>query len=178
MRGEHTPTTQGKRRWESEDCRIRWPESVDAVKRPARRLVPAGCHRALHLRTVWGCGSDARLRKRADRLRGALWQAGWGGFAWRRAFRAWVRAEPVSRLRTARQSRHRPPTRPRGGRTPRETRQNLPVDALRPVWQEWDGMNESEKQFSFTRVASSTSGHAKKQIPISSVSVICTLLLG
>jgi hypothetical protein len=29
-------------------------------------------------------------------------------------------------------------------------------------------MNESEKQFSFTRVASSTSGHAKKQIPISS----------
>jgi hypothetical protein len=28
-------------------------------------------------------------------------------------------------------------------------------------------LNESEKQFSFTRVASSTSGHAKKQIPIS-----------
>jgi hypothetical protein len=28
-------------------------------------------------------------------------------------------------------------------------------------------MDESEKQFSFTRVASSTSGHAKKQIPIS-----------
>src|ERR1035441_6291387 len=28
---------------------------------------------------VWGCGPDARLRKRADRLRGALWQAGWGG---------------------------------------------------------------------------------------------------
>jgi hypothetical protein len=26
-------------------------------------------------------------------------------------------------------------------------------------------MNESEKQFSFTRVASSTSGRAKKQIP-------------
>jgi hypothetical protein len=41
------------------------------------------------------------------------------------------------------------------------------LDKLCPVWQEWDGMNESEKQFSFTRVASSTSGHAKKQIPIS-----------
>src|ERR1035437_5121834 len=127
------------------------------------RRVPQG----LHLRTVWGCGPDARLRKRDDRLRGALWQAGWGGFAWRRAFRGWVRVKLAPRLRTARQSRHRPPTRPRGGRTSRETRQNLPVDALRPVWQEWDGMNESEKQFSFTRVASSTSGHAKKQIPIS-----------
>src|ERR1035437_4675323 len=78
-----------------------------------------------------------------------------------------VSPDLVARLPTARQSRHRPPTRPRGGRTPRETRQNLPVDALRPVWQEWDGMNESEKQFSFTRVASSTNGHAKKQIPIS-----------
>jgi hypothetical protein len=30
------------------------------------------------------------------------------------------------------------------------------------------GMHESEKQFSFTRVASSTSGRAQKQIPISS----------
>jgi hypothetical protein len=29
-------------------------------------------------------------------------------------------------------------------------------------------MNESEKQFSFTRAASSTSGRAKNQIPISS----------
>jgi hypothetical protein len=28
------------------------------------------------------------------------------------------------------------------------------------------GMNESEKQFSFTRAASSTSGRAKNQIPI------------
>ena len=30
-------------------------------------------------------------------------------------------------------------------------------------------MNESEKQFSFTRAASSTGGRARKQIPISSV---------
>ena len=50
-----------------------------AASAQAGRPVPAGCHRALHLRTVSGCGPAARLRKRADRLRGALWQAGWGG---------------------------------------------------------------------------------------------------
>jgi hypothetical protein len=32
-------------------------------------------------------------------------------------------------------------------------------------------MNESEKQFSFTRAASSTSGRAQKQIPISWIAV-------
>ena len=36
------------------------------------------------------------------------------------------------------------------------------------VWQDGAAMNESEKQFSFTRAASSTSGRAKNQIPISS----------
>ena len=36
------------------------------------------------------------------------------------------------------------------------------------LWQDGAGMNESEKQFSFTRAASSTSGRAKNQIPISS----------
>jgi hypothetical protein len=45
-------------------------------------------------------------------------------------------------------------------------RQNLPVDALRQAWQNGVAMNESEKQFSFTRVALSTSGRAQKQFPI------------
>src|ERR1035437_8025894 len=36
------------------------------------------------------------------------------------------------------------------------------------LWQDGSGMNESEKQFSFTLAASSTSGSAKNQIPISS----------
>src|ERR1019366_6557486 len=91
--------------------------------------------------------------------------------------RTWRRPLPpgsgLSRLpgcaistRTARQSRHRPPTRPCGGRTPPENRQNSPVDALRQVWQN-RAMNESEKQFFFTRVALSTCGRAKNQIPIS-----------
>jgi hypothetical protein len=54
------------------------------------------------------------------------------------------------------------------GAKPPENRQNLPVDALHQLWQDGAGMNESEKQFSFTRAASSTSGRAKNQIPISS----------
>jgi len=53
------------------------------------------------------------------------------------------------------------------GAKPPENRQNLPVDALHQLWQDGAGMNESERQFSFTRVASSTSGRAKNQIPIS-----------
>jgi hypothetical protein len=53
------------------------------------------------------------------------------------------------------------------GPTPPETRQKLPVDALRQVWQDGGAMNESEKRFSFTRAAPSTSGRAKKQILIS-----------
>jgi hypothetical protein len=44
----------------------------------------------------------------------------------------------------------------------------LPVVALHQPWQDGAGMNECEKQFSFTRAASSTSRCAKTQIPISS----------
>jgi len=54
------------------------------------------------------------------------------------------------------------------GAKPPENRQNLPVAALHQLWQDGAGMNESEKQFSLTRAASSTSGRAKNQIPISS----------
>ena len=39
--------------------------------------------------------------------------------------------------------------------------QDLPVDALRQVWQYGAAMIESEQQFSFTRAASSASGCAK-----------------
>jgi hypothetical protein len=52
------------------------------------------------------------------------------------------------------------------GAKPPENRLNLPVDALGPVWQDGAAMNESEKQFSFTRAASSTSGR-ENQILIS-----------
>jgi hypothetical protein len=52
------------------------------------------------------------------------------------------------------------------GAKPPENRQNLPVDALGPAWQDVAAMNESEKQFSFTRVASSTSERARKQFLI------------
>jgi hypothetical protein len=55
------------------------------------------------------------------------------------------------------------------GAKPPENRQNLPVDALHQLWHDGAGMNGSEKQFSFTRAASSTSGRAKNQIPISFV---------
>jgi hypothetical protein len=48
------------------------------------------------------------------------------------------------------------------GAKPPENRQNLPVDALHQLWQDGAGMNESEKQFSFTRAALSTCGCAKK----------------
>jgi hypothetical protein len=61
-----------------------------------------------------------------------------------------------------------PPAQPLGdGAKPPENRQNLPVVALHQLWQDGAGMNENEKQFSFTRAASSTSGRAKNQIPIS-----------
>ena len=56
--------------------------------------------------------------------------------------------------------------RPRRAKTGQHSRQNLPVDALGAVWQVGAAMNGSEKQFSFTRAASSTSGRAKNQIPI------------
>jgi hypothetical protein len=54
------------------------------------------------------------------------------------------------------------------GAKPPENRQNLPIDALHQLWQDGVGMNENEKQFSFTRAASITGGRAKNQIPISS----------
>src|ERR1035441_3227704 len=49
-------------------------------------------------------------------------------------------------------------------------------DALRQDWQDGVAMNESEKQFSFTRAASSTSGRARKQFPIS-MNVSATIVL-
>jgi len=53
--------------------------------------------------------------------------------------------------------------RPRSGAgaKPPENRQNLTVDALGPVWQAGAAMNESEKQFSFTRAALRTGGRAE-----------------
>jgi hypothetical protein len=42
--------------------------------------------------------------------------------------------------------------------------EELPLDALRQVWQEGAALSESEKQFSFTCAALSTSGRARKQI--------------
>jgi hypothetical protein len=72
---------------------------------PPRMPMPAPTTVEIALQAV------ARLRKRADRLSAALWQAGWASFAKRRAFLAWARAEPSSRLRNfhprRRQSRHR-----------------------------------------------------------------------
>jgi len=52
------------------------------------------------------------------------------------------------------------------GAKPPENRLNLPVAALGPVWQAAATMNESEKRFSFTRAASSTS---ERENQISSV---------
>src|ERR1039458_7301646 len=49
-------------------------------------------------------------------------------------------------------------------RTP-GNRQDLPVAALHQLWQDGVGMNESEKQFSFTRAALSTSGARKTKSP-------------
>jgi hypothetical protein len=60
---------------------------------------------------------------------------------------------------------------PGDGAKPPENRQSSPVAALHELWQDGAGMNESEKQFSFTRAASSTSGRAKNQIPISNISI-------
>jgi hypothetical protein len=57
-----------------------------------------------------------------------------------------------------------PPAPPVADRAkPPEYRQNLPVDPLRQDWQDGAVMNESEKQFSFTRAALSTGGRAKSK---------------
>ena len=73
----------------------------------------------------------------------------------------------------------RPPdaSQPPLGVTPKltESRQKFSVDTLGKVQQDGVAMNESEKQFSFTRAAPSTSGRAKKQIPaISCAHIIYT----
>jgi hypothetical protein len=47
-----------------------------------------------------------------------------------------------------------------------ENRQDLPVAALHQFWQDGAATNESEKQFPFTRAASSTSRRAKNQIQL------------
>jgi hypothetical protein len=61
------------------------------------------------------------------------------------------------------------------GAIPPENPQNLPVDALHQLWQNGAGLDESEKQFSFTRAAPITSGSAKNQIPISSRGLISSM---
>ena len=63
------------------------------------------------------------------------------------------------------------------GAKPPENWQNLPIDALHQVWQNGAAMNESEKQFSFTRAASSTSGRAKNQISNALKAVSCQIVL-
>ena len=146
-----------------------WRRSFD-ISAPGTTRRSAFPRRAVHgliPTNLGGCGPDARLRKRPDRLRGALWQGPTAG-----ALPGGGLSAPgsgLSRLpgcaistRTARQSRHRPPTRPCGGRTPPENRQNSPVDALRQGWQN-RAMNESEKQFFFTRATLSTGGRAKSK---------------
>jgi hypothetical protein len=60
------------------------------------------------------------------------------------------------------------------GAKPPENRQNLPIVALHQLWQDGAGMNENEKQFSFTRATSSTSGRAKNQTPISTALALDT----
>ena len=53
------------------------------------------------------------------------------------------------------------------GAKPPEHRHNLPVDAHHHLWQDGAGMNESERQFSFTPAALSTCERAKQQFLIS-----------
>jgi hypothetical protein len=52
------------------------------------------------------------------------------------------------------------------GAKPPENRRTLPVATLHQLWQDEAGMNESEKQFSFTLAVSITNGRAKNQIPL------------
>ena len=88
------------------------------------------------------------------------------GFAWRRAFRAWVRAESASRRRNFHPPRPPEPTPPANAilRWANTARNSVTIDALRQVWQDGAAMKESENQLSFTRAASSTMGSAQKQI--------------
>jgi hypothetical protein len=79
----------------------------------------------------------------------------------------------ICRTRTRWGLAHRPTAQPLppayglgDGAKPPENLQNSPVAALHQLGQDGAGLNESEKQFSFTRAALSTSGRAKNQIPI------------
>lgn len=97
-----------------------------AASAQAGRPAHPRCHRALHLRNVWGCGPDARLQNvLTDRgapfgrpVGGTL--PGGGLFA-RGSGRDRLRGRAIS-TRIARQPRQGPPMRPCGGRKPRETR--------------------------------------------------------
>jgi hypothetical protein len=59
--------------------------------------------------------------------------------------------------------RCRPPTVLAMGQDRQKTGKTLPIAALHQLWQDGAAMNESEKQFSFTRAAPGASGRAKKQ---------------
>ena len=142
----------------------------------AAQTAPAGWLGTLHLRTVRGCGPDAGLRKRADRLSPVVFQAG---------LKASLCPPPASSgpvcpgiallIAQGRASWPLPPPHALGdGAKPPENRQNLPVDALGPVWQNEAAMNESEKQFSLTRAALSTCGRAKSKFLSAKVKSCCS----
>src|ERR1017187_478334 len=107
-------------------------------------------------RTVRGCGPDAGLRERADRLSPVVFQAGLkAGFCPTLASSGPVCPGIALLLAHCLAARPLPPAYGLGdGAKPPENRQNLPVDALHQLWQDGAAMNESEKQFSFTRGAS------------------------
>jgi hypothetical protein len=102
----------------------------------------------------------------SNRLRTVVFQAGLkAGFCPALAFSGPVCPGMALLLAHCLAARPLPPAYGLGdGARPPENRQNVPVDALHQLWQDGAGMNEREKQFCFTRVASSTSGRAKKQI--------------
>jgi hypothetical protein len=109
------------------------------------------------------------LRECANRLRTTLFQGGLEpGFCLAPAFSCPARRRTAPLFAHCLAVAPLPPANAIGANPkPSENRQNFPVDALGPVWQHGSAMNESENQFSFSRAASSTSGRAKNQIPIS-----------
>src|ERR1017187_8702449 len=117
-------------------------------------------------RTVRGCGPDAGLRERADRLSPVVFQAGLkAGFCPTLASSGPVCPGIALLLAHCLAARPLPPAYGLGdGAKPPENRQSLPVDALPQLWQDGAAMNESEKQFSFPRATPSTSECAKNQI--------------
>ena len=123
--------------------------------------------------TLSGRGSHAGLRQCANRLRTVVFQA---------ALKAGLRPAPASSgpvcpgiallLAHCLAARPLPPAHALGdGAKPPENQQNLAVDALREVREDWAAMKESEKQFSFTRAALSTCGRAKGNFLSVSVSL-------